>query len=75
MSSLTYQAQRASFWAAFVLNGDGSMPLPRVFSWFEFVLIVTGFCAAILMIGFLILRSRSRIHGEQGARSVISQKS
>jgi hypothetical protein len=51
------------------------MPLPRVFSWFEFVLIVTGFCAAILMIGFLILRSRSRIHGEQGARSVISQKS
>jgi len=63
------------FWAAFVLNGDGAMPLPWVFSWFEFVLIVAGLCAAILLVGFVILRSRSGIHGEQGARSVISQKS
>ena len=64
-----------SLWAAFVLNGDGGMPLPWVFSWLEFGLIVTGFCAAILLAVFLILRSRRRVHREQSARGIVTQKS
>jgi hypothetical protein len=64
-----------SLWAAFVLNGDGATPLPSVLSWPEFVLLITVLTAAILLTAFLILRIRSRVHGEQSARGIVTQKS
>jgi len=57
-------------WAAFVLNGDGASPLPRIVSWTE-----VGVMAAlivILLVAALALRSRRRIDRQQRARSVIA---
>jgi tetratricopeptide (TPR) repeat protein len=61
-----------SLWAAFVLNGDGATPLPSILSWPELLLVVAGFSAAVLLAVVRILRSRSRIHGEQSARGIVT---
>ena len=61
-----------SLWAAFVLTGDGATSLPSVLSWPEFVLIIAGFSTAALLGVVQILRSRSRIHGEQSARGIVT---
>jgi tetratricopeptide (TPR) repeat protein len=42
-------------WAAFVLNGEGLAPIPRVLSWKELVLGAAGLLAALLLI--LVLAS------------------
>jgi CHAT domain-containing protein len=56
-------------WAAFVLNGDGLTPVPRVLSWSDSVLGAAGVLAALLLIFFLAapLWSWSGSDGEQRA--------
>jgi hypothetical protein len=56
-------------WAAFVLNGDGLTPVPRVLSWNDSVLGAAGVLAALLLIFFLAapLWSWSGSDGEQRA--------
>lgn len=47
-------------WAAFVLNGEGTTPLPRVVSWTT-ILLATA--AVILLVGVFLLKRR--FHGSQ----------
>jgi CHAT domain-containing protein/Flp pilus assembly protein TadD len=56
-------------WAAFVLNGEGLTPVPRVLSWKDSVLGAAALLAALLLIFFLAARlwSRSGRDGEQRA--------
>jgi CHAT domain-containing protein len=63
------QFNRPAVWAAFVLNGEGLAPVPRVFSWKDSVLGAAGLLAALLLIFFLAapLWSRSGRDGEQRA--------
>lgn len=52
-----------SVWAAFVLNGDGATPVPRVVSWTELALSGLGFLTFVALITISIfLRSRRRVN-------------
>ena len=66
-----------SVWAAFVLNGDGLTPIPRVLSWSELVLGAAGLAAIVLLIFVLQARFglglRGKRHRQQRRRSVIAQ--
>ncbi len=59
-------------WAAFVLNGDGASPLPRVLSWRELAMITAGSLAVLLLPVILILRRRGGIHRKHCSSTVIS---
>jgi CHAT domain-containing protein/Tfp pilus assembly protein PilF len=53
-----------SVWAAFVLDGDGLAPVPRVLSWTELVLASAGFAVLLLALVLIArLRSRGSRHG------------
>jgi CHAT domain-containing protein len=61
------------YWAAFVLNGDGLEPLPRVVSWRE----LATYSAAALILVFLIGRllwSRRRRYRQHDSRTTVSQQ-
>ena len=47
------QLAQPQYWAAFVLNGDGRVPIPRVFSWM-------WIAAAAILVGGLIFLYRHR---------------
>ncbi len=47
------QLSQPQYWAAFVLNGDGRVPIPRVFSW-------VWICAAAVLTGGFIYLYRHR---------------
>lgn len=52
-----------AYWAAFVLNGEGLTPLPKVVSWAELAMGTAGAILMLLLAGFW-LRSRSRRNGQ-----------
>jgi tetratricopeptide (TPR) repeat protein len=50
-------------WAAFVLNGDGLTPLPRVISWTELVLSLAAMVALLALIFAALYERRRRLRG------------
>jgi CHAT domain-containing protein len=62
------------YWAAFVLNGDGVQPLPRVLSWTELAACVAVGLVVLFSVP-AVLRRRSGLHRNHDARSGISQQS
>lgn len=49
------------FWAAFVLNGDGTRPLPRVVSWTQGALVTVVVTATLLVLLWFSLRNRRKL--------------
>jgi len=59
-------------WAAFVITGDGTNPLPRFFSWAELISIAL---VAVAIAGsgiWLLLRIRRRVDGINRSQNVVS---
>jgi len=64
-----------AIWAAFVLNGDGLTPIPRVLSWAEVAAGAAAMAALLILLSWLVVRLRSRRsgHRQQSPRSVVAQ--
>lgn len=63
-----------SVWAAFVLNGDGLTPVPRVLSWAELALGAVGLTTLLLVLVLTArLWSRGGRHGQHHPRAVVAQ--
>jgi CHAT domain-containing protein/Flp pilus assembly protein TadD len=62
-------------WAAFVLNGDGLTPTPRVLSWAEVAAGVAALTALLVLFSLIAARlwSRRSGHGQHSPRSVVAQ--
>lgn len=60
------------YWAAFVINGDGVRPLPRVISWTTIALLSAGVLVIVLLLAYW-LRIRRRSYGQHYSRTVVSQ--
>jgi CHAT domain-containing protein len=53
--------ENPAYWAAFVLNGDGLTPVPKVISWTELAAFGAAILLMIILLG-LFLRNLRRVH-------------
>jgi CHAT domain-containing protein len=60
-------------WAAFVLNGDGASPAPRVISWSE-LLAATALLLALIVLVARSLGSGGRGHRQQGSGRIVAEQ-
>ena len=54
-----------ALWAAFVLNGDGLTPVPRVLTWTEIIGSAVSIVAGLVLLALLFQHLRSRGHGDR----------
>lgn len=66
------QLQDPRFWAAFVLNGEGLVPLPRFISWTKLMAAPLSTLAATVLLVVLALGSRRKLHRKHNARSIVA---